>query len=535
MLRRRRSAEGDGHRHSSYNDFVCNPDDGPAIDAGAIAVDTALQETHAMKTGNVAMGVVMAIALTIWHTSALDAAQREELDAAQREEAAQQESSATDTQMKLWKEIDISDYRGTFPCLGDLDNDGTVDFLLYRQGPQTTPGYLVAVDHQGKKLWEMGDASIQTHSPDGRHREPALRGIAFVFDIDRDGRSEVITEFWSDGQPMLYVLDGQTGKIEHSRVSPFGLDVRGGRRSRCHPVARVAYLSGKDEAPTIVLKYGASGQVPCHVVALDAALETIWHRKAQKNAMAHVPTIGDLDGDGREEIIVGTTAMDENGKVLWEKKALNHADCTAIFDLSPQPGKAVLIGICNSGPAYCMSADGRTIWEKTRQEVSHGQGVWAGNFIEDEPGPEAIILRSGHVGDFLTVRGSDGSPLAAFKHRREFRGYPDFPCVVDWRSPDVQSLWIPIDRYLVDGKGQIVAELGEHEERVRNALQWGTTKSHVAAQAFAVDLCGDGRDELVVYQPYNGRGILIFTQPDSDGRQKPYVHQRGAYNMHTYF
>jgi hypothetical protein len=114
-------------------------------------------------------------------------------------------------------------------------------------------------------------------------------------------------------------------------------------------------------------------------------------------------------------------------------------------------------------------------------------------------------------------------------------GYPDFPCVVNWKSRQSQSLWIPIDRCLVDGYGNVVAELGPHEERVRNRLQWGTTKSHVATQAFAVDLCGDDRDELVLYQPYNGKSIMIFTQPDSDGREKPYVHRQSVYNIHSYF
>ena len=167
--------------------------------------------------------------------------------------------------------------------------------------------------------------------------------------------------------------------------------------------------------------------------------------------------------------------------------------------------------------------------------VSHGQGIWAGNFIEEEPGQEVIILRSGHVGDFITVRGTDGAQLAAFKHRREVKGYPDFPCVVNWHSSRIKSLWVPIDRCLVDGKGQVVAELGSNEERVRKTLQWGTTKAHVATQAFAVDLCGDERDELVLYQPYNGEGIFIFTQPDSDGTSKPYVHREAVYNMQTYF
>lgn len=40
---------------------------------------------------------------------------------------------------------------------------------------------------------------------------------------------------------------------------------------------------------------------------------------------------------------------------------------------------------------------------------------------------------------------------------------------------------------------------------------------------------------LVLYQPYNGQAILIFTQPDSDGRDKPYVHDEDAYNIRSYF
>ena len=439
------------------------------------------------------------------------------------------------SQMKLWKAIDISSYEGTFPCLGDLNNDGKVDFLLYRQGPQTTPGYIVALDHDGERLWELGDASIKKHSPDGKYKEPALRGIALVYDIDEDGKSEVVTELWRDGKPMLYILDGATGTIEHSQESPLNLEVRGGERSRCHPMGQVAYPDGTGRPPAIVLKYEASGNVPCHAVALDPTLKTLWHITTSKNAMGHIPTVGDVDGDGCDEIILGTTLAGGGGQVLWKKKAQRHADCTAILDLSPRAQKGVLISICGTGPAFCLTADGNTVWEKTTAEVSHGQGIWAANFIEEEPGQEVIILRSGHVGDFITVRGTDGAELAAFKHQREYGGYPDFPCVVNWKSREVQSLWVPIDRYLVDGKGEIVAELGPHEERVRTALQWGTTKAHVATQAFAVDLCGDDRDELVLYQPYNGKAILIFTQPDSDGIEKQYVHQRNAYNMHSYF
>jgi len=446
-----------------------------------------------------------------------------------------EDRDANPAPMKLWHEVDVSRYPGCFVCLGDLDGDGRVDFLLYREGPQTTPGYLVALDHDGRTLWTLGDPAIDKHMPNGRYGEPALRGIAFVYDLDRDGRSEVIAELWKDARPMLCVVDGATGRIEHRRESPFDLQVRAGRRSRCHPAGWIAHLAGKEKPPAVVLKFEASGHVTTHAVALDAALDTLWHVEAEPNAMGHVPSVGDVDGDGRDEVVLGTLLADDDGRVLWQKEARNHADCTAVFRPAPDADAAVLISICNTGPAFCLAPDGTTIWEKTTDEVSHGQGIWAGDFIDDVPGPEVIILRSGHWGDFLTVRGSDGRPLAAFQHRRELKGYPDFPCVVNWTSPDRQSLWIPIDRALVDGYGNVVADLGPHEDRVRERLHWGTTKSHVATQAFAVDLCGDRRDELVLYQPYHGESILIFTQADSDAERKPYVPQPSAYNIHSYF
>jgi hypothetical protein len=437
--------------------------------------------------------------------------------------------------MKLWKEIDIGPHSGTFPCLGDLDGDGKVDFLLYRQGPQTTPGYLIAIDHSGRRLWSLGDRAISVHMPDGAYREPALRGIALVYDIDGDGRSEVVTEFWKDDGPMLYVLDGATGKIQRAIESPFNLDVRGGRRSRCHPMGRIAFLEGTDGPPAIVLKYEASGRVPTHAVALDAELNTIWHVEGEPNDVGHLPTVGDVDGDGRDEIALGNLLVDHDGTKVWRKTAPNHADCTAIFQPDRGRDTAVLISICNSGPAFCLSASGEAIWQKSTADVSHGQGIWAGNFVDDVPGNEVIILKSGHRGDFLTVRGTDGQPLATFQHRQELEGYPDFPCVVHWTSRNVQSLWIPIDRCLVDGRGNVVANLGSQEQYVRERLRWGTTKSHVATQAFAVDLCGDERDEIVLYQPYNGQAILIFTQADSDCRERPYVHQDNVFNIHSYF
>jgi hypothetical protein len=88
---------------------------------------------------------------------------------------------------------------------------------------------------------------------------------------------------------------------------------------------------------------------------------------------------------------------------------------------------------------------------------------------------------------------------------------------------------------MADGHGKTVQDLGRFEKRVQERLQCGTSKKHLAAQAIAVDLCGDDRQELLLNHPYQGEAILVFTQADSNEATKPYQYQPNVYNFRTYF
>jgi hypothetical protein len=452
--------------------------------------------------------------------------------------------------MKLVKELDLDPHRGSYVCPGDLDNDGRVDFLLYKNGSAyTVPGRLTAIDYDGRVMWEYGDRELTEHAKSGKAdvgqpgTTPALRGIATICDIDEDGRSEVIAELWQDGKPMLCVFDGATGEVKHRIDSPLSMSMRqpaslGNRQpSRSHPVIRIAYINGRDKAPAIILKYGASNGIVCHAFALDSSLNILWHVEGTKNSMGHVPTVADVDGDGREEIVLGHMLVDHDGAVVWDKGRQFewHADATAVAGLIPGQGNQVLISVCGIGPVYCLSPAGQTMWQKRREEIAHGQAVWVGNFIPNRPGKEVIACASGHVGSFVTLDGATGTTLARFEHKKIMPSYPDFPAVVNWQSREIQSLWIPQDRTLVDGYGNVVAELGEMDAYVQKKLHCGTSWRPVGAQAFALDIMGDDRDELILYEPYEGESIFIFSNPDSDQTPKRYVPQANAYNIRSYF
>jgi hypothetical protein len=193
------------------------------------------------------------------------------------------------------------------------------------------------------------------------------------------------------------------------------------------------------------------------------------------------------------------------------------------------------MSICQTGPAFCLSPSGEELWSLSQEEVSHGQGIWPGDFLVDEPGQEVIVLRSGHSGEFVTVRGEDGSFVARFSHATAaIETYPDLPAVVRWTRTG-QVLWVPADRVLVDGRGEVVQTLEPHDDDVVGLLHPGDTVATLPVQAFPVDLCGDGREELVLYHPYAGEAVLVFTQPGGSCEPAPYVHQQAAYNIRTYF
>jgi len=452
------------------------------------------------------------------------------------------DGESASTQMKLGKKVTLEKLSGGFALPADLTGDGQAELLVSLASDWSACARLVALDLDGQVLWSHGDDSA-TSSPAGW-----LRPVVTAYDFDGDGKTEVVAEIWNDGKPRLVMLSGATGEVIRDMPSPFDNSVRqpkGYQSSRPAPLALVAHLDGKDKPASVIVKYEASGSIPPLAVAYDHKLNKRWEvrgrpcsKKEKRGAdMGHQAVVTDLTGDGRDDVVFGQLAVDSDGKTIFRRDLEAHADGADVFTLDGE--KRVLLTLCKTGPAYCLDAKGETVWQKTKDEVSHGQAGWAGNFLPEREGLETIVQVSGHYGIFHTFAAEDGRKLAEFQHHRGIkhpngsRKYPDTPVKVRWRKGE-DTLWVPVDRMILDGNGEIVAELGELDRQVVKDLRPAARKSRVAVQAVPVDLCGDDREELILYQPYGGKAVYILTQPDSDGKPKPYQPQENAYNRRPY-
>lgn len=263
--------------------------------------------------------------------------------------------------------------------LGDLDGDGHTDFVLktpknnidpyekyWSRSPDTYK--LEAYRHDGKRLWQydLGWAIER-----GIWYSPYL-----VYDFDGDGRAEVAVKT-GEGDPRdpdgrvqtgpeyLTILDGRTGKpITHVNWiprEPFGTYNFASRNQ-----LGVAYLDGK--TPCILMERGTYTAII--LVAYEfhgGKLRELWRWDNRNESRkfrgqgAHWMHAADVDGDGRDEVAIGSAVIDDDGTALW-CTGLGHPDHFYLGKIDPaRPGLQIYYGIesRNKRNSMCL-VDART-------------------------------------------------------------------------------------------------------------------------------------------------------------------------------
>ncbi|MCS6860772.1 MAG: hypothetical protein NZT92_10690 [Abditibacteriales bacterium] len=288
-------------------------------------------------------------------------------------------------------------YRVQKVAIADLDGDGELDFVLkqpdFNVDPYQAPNYwkpspdtykLEAYRSDGKFLWrhDLG-WSIEL----GIWYSPYL-----AYDVDGDGRAEVLTKA-GEGDPReptghvqsgpeyLLMLDGMTGRVKQ-RVDWISREGYEDYNRACRNFLAIAYLDGR--TPSVIMQRGTYGLI--RVVALNKDLQkTVWQFEAPRGSPAagqgaHCLHAADVDGDGKDELVIGAACIDDNGQLLWSLK-MGHPDVCYVTDFDPdRPGLEIFYGFetrqKQNGVCLVDARTGQILWgwDKPTTHV-HNQGM----------------------------------------------------------------------------------------------------------------------------------------------------------------
>ena len=382
--------------------------------------------------------------------------------------------------------------------IGDLTGDGHVDFLVYRaidnfhDGGGMKPCFIGAFNAEGEALWQKGEGGLQ----------PGRPGPVAIFDLDADGRAEVISFFHQEhvnaeetsfADVDLLLLDGATGEKKQQAHPPVFDSIQGKGANWAHQRILIANLRGRPMPQDFVVQLGP------HLLAFDDQFNMLWSYKNQwheySKVPAYVPAVGDVDADGKDEVNGGYFLLDSDGSVLWEEMLGRNMDAVVI-DYWDHPKKKR--AFC-SGYGHVMDEKGNAILKLGEETVPHGQELRVARFDSAVAGKQMMIRYDGHTPEVLLV-GLEGKVIRRFKVNESPNNTGME--VVYWNGPDKVA-------HLYNG-GILWSGKGEMRWKLPGLPPPAGDKRMGWYHCIPADVCGDKREEVVVYNPWD-RVIYIYT------------------------
>lgn len=419
--------------------------------------------------------------------------------------------------MKLWKKIDLKNF-GTsrqirFGHLTGTDEWYVVLAQMQKRVSRDAYGFiscLTAIDLEGNVLWQLGEPSDKTEELGKVSADMAFQ----VYDIDGDGRDEVIVGWDFE----IRILDGRTGTIKKSAKTPFsddddadliGVPYQTYAFERINPDGiRICNFRGKERPADILIK-----DRYCRIYALDEDLNVMWKFKSPTNT-GHCPLPIDIDGDGKDELLVGYKLLDSDGQMLWSYPiSEDHTD--EIVAGKWMPGEDEGHFACVSGTEGFFIGDfyGNIV---ARDMIGHAQRVSIANYCPEREGREIVVTNFwGHQG-VIFLYDCYGNQI--WEMENEMNGNILAP--VNWDGDGTELILTNADAKkggLLNGRGVRAVEFPDD--------------GHPVLCCESLDLTGDERDELVVWDYHS---MYIYTQDDCPKEQTYHPVQFPIYNASNY-
>ena len=399
----------------------------------------------------------------------------------------------------------------------DFDRDGHAELIC-----KTAPG---SIDGTGRYVTEAAD-------------DADIRGADNQADY-RNARGRILS-----GPEYLTVFDGQTGRAIHTiyyrpnRAFGFGGAAnydKEGWGDRGNPgnrgerfLAGVAWLDGPNNKPSAVMcrgyytpshlwavdfngkklstKWLHASTTPHDYYVIDRQGRQTWYHDLKATAFgqgAHSLSVGDVDGDGCDEITYGSAAINNDGTLLYST-GLGHGDALHLSDLDPdRPGLEVFM-VHESRPYGADLRDARTgerLWYETASDDT-GRGV-AADIDGKHRGFEYWHIFNRAVRDIKGNVISDQLPSCNF--RIYWDGDLQDELLANRGRPYFGSF---IEKW--DGKKAVPLPFsnGQHFYDMGHSASCNWTKATPCLQA---DLFGDWREEVILWDSSDAAHLNIFT------------------------
>ena len=423
--------------------------------------------------------------------------------------------------------------------VGDVDGDGVYEIFLKwdpsnskdnSQSGKTDPVYIDCYRLDGKRLWRI---NLGVNIRAGAHYTQF-----YVADFDLDGKAEMTcktADGTTDGTgkvigdaskdyrdssgfiitgPEYYTLfDGETGAaLDTVNYEPGrGTTTAWGKSSdKTNRVDRfwgtVAYLDGVH--PSVVTGRGYYGRMTATAYSVEnKKLKKLWMFDTGTSSSAagygdgnHNSMPADVDGDGRQEIITGSTCIDDNGTLKWCTNQ-GHGDAMHVGDLDPSnPG--IEAWICHEDKPYGVTLIDCDTGKKLYHQDGSGDtgrccadNVWTGN-----PGAECWGNKNS-AGEMPVISASSRQVLSCRRPAINFLSY--------WDGD--------LEREILDGYTDSPATITEMNEKgtldtILSTDGYYTCNTTKGTPCLSADIFGDWREELIV-RAADAKSIRIFCTP----------------------
>jgi hypothetical protein len=398
----------------------------------------------------------------------------------QREQLA--ELQAEYPQGVLERHLAIKDGTLMLALPAHLRNADTWDALLAIKAPGAPGQLLRAITLGGDTLWE---------------RRVGTLGPWRAGDMTGDGRDEIACV--CDGQ--IRILEGGSGETRaETAVPPNGpFTAPRGQPALLHQLY-IANMAGSKQSADIIVADDYQT-----VWRYDGDLHLCWERSAFHG---HRTCLYDIDGDGRDEALVGFHLLNADGETIWQVEdseylmLTHHVDSCGIADLDGDGENEVAIAGSNAGYFLVEGSTGRVL---RNHRVGHVQALCIARFCADLSGYQVWAANRWRNYGIMTLFDGEGNELHQFEPNNisQVGGAP-----VNWRGDGEELLLVytsPEALGLYDRHGRKVVTF----EQTVLVASWRT-------RPLVYDVAGDGRDEVILY---DSTGIYIYTQ------DRPFVGQ----------